>query len=150
VTRTVIEAERTMPYAADDLCRLVGDVREYPKFIPWLKTLRVIEEHAKEGGGWEGKAEAIVGWKAFEERFTSHIRCEPVKGEVHVALVKGPFHSLDNRWRFEAMDQGARVRFWIAYEFKNPLLQAAVSANRDRLAGRIMASFEKEAKRRLG
>jgi ribosome-associated toxin RatA of RatAB toxin-antitoxin module len=41
------------------------------------------------------------------------------------------------------------VRFWISYQFKNPLLNAAVSANRDRLAEKIMRAFEQEARRRL-
>jgi coenzyme Q-binding protein COQ10 len=52
--------------------------------------------------------------------------------------------------RFEAHEKGARVRFWISYQFKNPLLQAAAAANRERLAARIMGAFEKEARRRLG
>ena len=45
---------------------------------------------------------------------------------------------------------GALVSYWIAYEFNNPILQAAISANKDKLAGRIMTAFEREAKRRLG
>jgi coenzyme Q-binding protein COQ10 len=150
MTRTTITAERILPYAPAELCRMVGDVREYPKFIPYLQSLRVVNEAAREQGGWEGIAEAIVGWKAIRERFTTNVRCEPAKGEVDVSLVSGPFHALDNRWRFEPCEQGARVRFWISYQFKNPVLNAVVSANKDKVAGRIMGAFEKEAKRRLG
>ena len=151
MSRTTIEAQRTLPYAPADLCRLVGDVRAYPEFIPFLKSLRVTEEEPKPEGGWEGVAEAVVGWKAVTERFATRVRCEPAKGEVDVALVEGPLHALDNRWRFsDAPGGGANVRFWISYHFKNPLLQTAISANRDKLASRIMAGFEKEAKRRLG
>lgn len=149
MTRTVIEAERVLPYAPGDLCRMVGDVREYPKFIPFLQSLRVVREEPRAEGGWEGVASAIVGWKAITERFSTTVRCEPAKGEVDVALVSGPLHALDNRWRFEQHDKGARVRFWISYQFKNPLLQAAISANRDRLASKIMSAFENEARRRL-
>lgn len=150
MSRTIIETERTLPYPAADLCRLVGDVRAYPTFIPWLKELRVLKETPKPDGGWEGEAEAVVGWRAFVERFTSRVRCEPEKGEVDVGLVKGPFRTLDNRWRFVADGAATRVRFFIAYEFKNPILQAAVSANRDKVAARVMDAFEKEARRRLG
>jgi coenzyme Q-binding protein COQ10 len=78
------------------------------------------------------------------------VRCEPETGEVEVALVQGPLHSLQNKWWFRPHEKGAHVRYWIAYEFKNALLQAAISANRDKLAGRIMAAFETEARRRLG
>jgi coenzyme Q-binding protein COQ10 len=56
---------------------------------------------------------------------------------------------LENRWRFTSHEKGAHVRYWIAYEFKNPLLQAAISANKDKLANRIMNAFESEARRRL-
>ena len=150
MTRTTIEAERILPYAPADLCRLVGDVRAYPEFIPWLQSLRVVREEPRDEGGWEGVATAIVGWKAITERFSTSVRCEPAKGEVDVALVSGPFHALDNRWRFEPHEKGAKVRFWISYQFKNPLLNAVVSANKDKVAARVMGAFEREAKKRLG
>ncbi len=151
MARTIITTERVSDFAPADLCRLVGDVRAYPQFIPWLKSLKVTTHESRPGDGWEGDAEATVGWKSFTERFTSHVRCEPEKGEVDVTLVKGPLHSLENRWRFAAREGGgAHVRFWIAYEFKNPLLHAAASVNRERIATRIMEAFEAEAQRRLG
>jgi coenzyme Q-binding protein COQ10 len=151
MTRTTIKAERTLPYAPADLCRLVGDVREYPQFIPWLQSLRIVKEEPRPEGGWEGVAEAIVGWKAVTERFATTVRCEPAKGEVDVALVSGPFHALDNSWRFESNGEGgSRVRFSISYQFKNPVLNALVAANKDKVASRVMSAFEKEARRRLG
>jgi coenzyme Q-binding protein COQ10 len=149
VSRTVIEAERVLPYAPADLCRLVGDVRVYPEFVPFLKTMRVTKEEPRPEGGWAGVAEAEVGWQAIKVHFSTSVRCEPAKGEVEVALVKGPLHSLQNKWWFAPHQKGAHVRYWIAYEFKNALLQAAISANKDKLAGRIMAAFEREAIRRL-
>jgi len=149
MSRTVIEAERVLPYAPADLCRLVGDVRVYPEFVPFLKTMRVTKEEPRPEGGWAGVAEAEVGWQAIKVRFSTSVRCEPAKGEVDVALVKGPLHSLQNKWWFAPHEKGAHVRYWIAYEFKNALLQAAISANKDKLAGRIMAAFEREAIRRL-
>jgi coenzyme Q-binding protein COQ10 len=150
MARTTIEAERVLPFAPGDLCRLVGDVRAYPKFIPWLQSLRVTKEEPLAEGGWQGVAAAIVGWKAVTERFSTTVRSEPAKGEVDVSLVSGPFHALDNRWRFEPHEKGSKVRFWISYQFKNPVLNALVSANKDKLANRIMGAFETEARRRLG
>jgi coenzyme Q-binding protein COQ10 len=150
MARTTIEAERRLPFAPADLCRLVGDVRAYPKFIPWLKSLRVLREAPLPEQGWQGTAEAVVGWKAITERFATDVRCDPAKGEVDVTLVKGPFRTLENRWRFSDDGAGgAKVKFWIAYEFKNPVLQAVVTANRDVVAARIMGAFVAEAERRL-
>lgn len=149
MSKTIIQTERVLPYAPADLCRLVGDVRVYPEFVPFLKTIRVSKEDARPDGGWAGVAEADVGWQAIKITFATSVRCEPAKGEVDVALVKGPLHALENRWRFSQHEKGALVRYWIAYAFKNPVLQAAISANKDKLAGRIMAAFEREAARRL-
>ena len=149
MSKTMIEAERVLPYAPADLCRLVGDVRVYPEFVPFLKTMRVKKEEPRPEGGWAGIAEAEVGWQAIKVTFSTSVRCEPAKGEVDVALVKGPLHALENRWRFAPHEKGALVRYWIAYEFKNPVLQTAISANKDKLAGRIMTAFEREAIRRL-
>lgn len=149
MARTTIIAERVLPYEAADLCRLVGDVRAYPDFIPYLLSLRVLKEEPREAGGWEGIAEATVGWKAIRERFATSVRCEPSKGEVDVSLVSGPFHALDNRWRFSPHDDGSMVKFWIAYQFKNPVLNAVVSANKERVAERILSAFEREARRRF-
>ncbi|MGE0829955.1 MAG: type II toxin-antitoxin system RatA family toxin [Hyphomonadaceae bacterium] len=148
MSAAILEAEKTLPYPARALCKLVGDVKAYPRFIPWLKSLRVLSEKPL-GEGWEGVAEAIVGWKAITEKFSTKVRCAPEEGAVDVALVKGPFRTLENRWRFEDTPSGARVRFWIEYEFKNPLLQHALNANRARAAEKIMAAFEAEARKRL-
>ncbi|MEZ5996720.1 MAG: type II toxin-antitoxin system RatA family toxin [Hyphomonadaceae bacterium] len=150
MSRTTITADRILPYAPADLCRLVGDVRVYPEFVPFLQSLRVKNEAPLEDGGWRGVAEADVGWKAIRVRFSTAVRCEPAKGEVDVTLDEGPLHALTNRWRFAPHNTGAHVHYWIEYEFKNPILQAAISANKDKLATRIMAAFEKEARRRLG
>lgn len=147
---TELEAQRRLPYRAEDLCRMVGDVKLYPSFIPWIRALRVIREKPLAAGGWEGVAEAVVGWKAIVERFATRVRSEPEKGEVDVELVSGPFRSLQNRWRFANRPEGgADVRFFIRYEFRNPILNALVRANRDRAAGKIMEAFEAEAHRRF-
>lgn len=148
---TVIDASRTLPYPAEALCRMVGDVRRYPQFIPWIRSLRVLRETPLEGGGWEGVAEAVVGWKAITERFSTKVRSDPAAGMVEVDLVSGPFRSLKNHWRFKDRGDGSTlVAFHIRYEFRNPLLQALVRANQHRAADKIMQAFEHEARRQLG
>ena len=86
----------------------------------------------------------VVAAAGLSDRFTA-LHAQEQYGDL-----SGPLHSLDNRWWFKPHEKGAHVRYWIAYEFKNPVLQAAISANKDKLASRIMQAFEREAKRRLG
>lgn len=144
-----IEAERRLPYPPAALADLVGDVRAYPQFIPWVMDMKVSGER-EHGGVRESVAHVLVGWKSLRERFSTRVRSAPADGEVDVSLVSGPFRKLENRWRFVSDDGGgAVVRFWIVYDFKNPLLNHLVKVNRERVAERIMAAFEKEAARRF-
>lgn len=147
--KTVVEKVRELPYAPADLCKLVGDVTSYPHFLPWVKQIGM-RQRIDDGDAWHGIADAVVGWHALTERFSSRVRCDPNKGEVDVSLVSGPFRSLENRWRFQERPNGAVVRFWISYEFRNPVLQTIASTNREKVASRLLEAFEAEAKRRFG
>jgi coenzyme Q-binding protein COQ10 len=144
---TIIESERRLPYAPDDLSSLVSDVRRYPDFLPWLKKLDVISD-TEAGGVRELVARAWVGWRAISEQFTTRVR---LKGtDVDVNLVSGPFRRLENAWRFEPDGQGGSlVKFRIVFEFKSLMLQTLASANRAIVADRIMKAFEAEAKKRF-
>ena len=150
MSATIIETQTRLPYAPADLCALVGDVRTYPDFIPWILDMKVSGER-EHAGVREGVAHALVGWRAIRERFTTRVRVKPEAGEVDVSLVSGPFRVLENSWRFASDGAGGTlVRFHVAYEFKNPILNGLVRANREVAARRIMQAFEKEAARRLG
>jgi coenzyme Q-binding protein COQ10 len=147
MARAIIEAERGMPFPPKDLAALVGDVRSYPSFIPWMQSLTVLSETSSDGVR-EMVARADIGWKAIRERFTSKIRAG--ENAVDVGLVDGPFRHLENSWRFEPDGKGGSIiRFRIVYEFKNIFLQKLVSANRAIVSDRIMKAFEAEARRRF-
>jgi coenzyme Q-binding protein COQ10 len=147
MTLATVDLERRLPYAPEDLCALVADVRSYPSFIPWVQKLEIVSER-QEGETWIGLARADVGWHALREHFTTEVRVK--ENAIDVKLVSGPFKSLANRWRFAEAPRGAAVKFYVAYEFKNPILQAVATINRELAAGRIIAAFESEAKRRFG
>lgn len=148
MSATTLQAERRLPFAPQDLCAMVGDVRAYPAFIPWILDMKVSGER-EIAGVREAVAHVLVGWKAVRERFSTRVRSAPADGEVDVTLVSGPFRKLENRWRFQPDGAGGSVvRFWIAYEFKNPLLNGLLKANRDKVVERIMEAFEAEAARR--
>jgi coenzyme Q-binding protein COQ10 len=147
MSATVVEMERRLPYAPHDLAAMVADVRSYPLFIPWLKKLDVLSERV-DGDTRISVARADVGWRAISERFTSEVRA--TADRVRVALVSGPFKSLENRWDFLPAPNGTLIRFYVSFEFKSPLLQAVASLNRDLVASRIIAAFEGEAKKRFG
>jgi coenzyme Q-binding protein COQ10 len=147
---TTIDTVRRLPYAPRDLCAMVGDMKAYPRFVPWIKSLRVTGEREHDGVT-ESIAHVVVGWRHITERFSTKVRTAPEEGAVDVAFVEGPFRTLANTWRFESDGAGgAIVRFHLAYDFKGLMLNALVRANKEKVIAKIMEAFEGEAKRRFG
>mgnify|MGYP000408644079 CR=1 FL=1 len=140
---------RRVRHAPDDVFDLVADVRDYPRFIKWIRAMRVIEENAVDGVGTL-TAEAMVGYKLLRERFTTRVTLDRLNGAIDVAFVAGPFSALENRWRFRPLADGStEVDFHVCVELTNPLLRAILAANFDRAAERIMNAFEARAAERF-
>ncbi len=141
--RTLIVGHR-----ADDLFELVSDIRRYPEFVKWIKTMRVYNARS-EGSGRYCTGEAKVGFAGLTEVFATDVLADPERRFIETRLVKGPFRRLLNTWKFEELPDGTtRVRFHIDYEFKNRILQALLAANFDRAVNALMNSFLAEAERR--
>jgi coenzyme Q-binding protein COQ10 len=111
---------RIVPYTADLMFQVVSDIERYPEFLPWVVALRVLSR-----GADNLIAEMAVGYGPFRERYTSRVTLDPSARTIQVVAVKGPFRHLENRWRFTPENAGCRIDFAIAFEFANPLLQAA-------------------------
>lgn len=133
-----------------DLYELVRDIRQYPNFIKWIQSLTVSNERIEEDL-YKCTGMAFVGFRGFEERFSTHVVGDPDKCQIDVSLDRGPFRHLRNQWRFEQMSDGqTAIHFLIDYEFRNPVLRMLAKANTRLAVDRIMASFMSEADRRYG
>lgn len=136
-----------LPYAETDMFALVSDIQRYPEFIKWITALRV-KSPQKEGAVVTCIGEAIIGFKGFTERFSTHVRANFETLTVDVALADGPFKKLENRWIMTPREGGSHLEFQIDYEFSNPVLRALAATNTDLAIDKIMGSFLKEADKR--
>ena len=135
-----------MPYTPDQLLAMVGDVRRYPEFVPWITAIRVWNERVEAEGVNTLDAEAQVGFSFLKERFSTRVRRDVNARRIDVNLLSGPFRRLRNRWVFEPHPVGTTVQFDIDFEFKSRLLEMMLAANFDRAVGKLMACFETRAK----
>lgn len=136
-----------MPYSPDQLFELVGDVRRYPEFVPWITGMRVWNEREVSPGVRTLDAEASVGFSFLKERFATRVTLDgsgpsPV---IEVQLIRGPFRRLANRWGFEPVPEGTRLTFDIDFEFRSRLLDLTLAANFDRAVEKLMSCFEARA-----
>jgi coenzyme Q-binding protein COQ10 len=137
---------KVLPYTPDQLFSLVGEVARYPEFVPWITTMRVWNQRETAPGVIELDSEAQIGFAMLTERFSTHVVREGNARSILVTLIRGPFRSLENRWRFSPDPAGCKVEFHIEYAFKSRLLSAVLASNFDRAVMKLMGCFEARAK----
>jgi coenzyme Q-binding protein COQ10 len=141
------EARELLAFAPDDVLALVGDVRAYPRFLPWMKATRLWDVRETPNGE-AFKAEAIVGYKAFRGRFSTTVDIDRTARTVATRLIEGPFRALHCLWRLSPSPSGCMVDVAIDFEFSEPVLQSLLQANMDKAVAKLMQAFTAEAEKR--
>ncbi|HSZ74667.1 MAG TPA: type II toxin-antitoxin system RatA family toxin [Rhizomicrobium sp.] len=135
---------RFVPYSADLMFEVVADVQSYPKFLPWVKALRVLLRSA-EGDNDVIVAEMVVGYRNIQERYTSRVVLDRAARVIDVKQTEGPFRHLDNHWKFTPHNDGCAVEFKIVFQFKNPVLNLVVGQVFERVVMKMADAFVKRA-----
>ena len=132
--------KRVLPYSREQLFELVLDVEKYPEFLPWCLGCRVrksTETHVV--------ADTIIGFKVFRESFTSRITHDR-PNRIDVSYENGPFKYLNNHWIFNDLWDGkTEIDFYVDFEFRSRMLQAAIGAVFNEAVRRMIAAFEGRA-----
>ena len=131
---------RYLPYTPDQLFTLVADVGRYPEFLPWCKAARVLE--TKPDGI---VADLVIGYKMFFERFRSDVKLDRPR-TISITYVSGPLSHLANEWRFEPQGKkGCNLSFDVDFDFKSPLLRAAIELFFEKALTKMVSAFEERA-----
>ncbi|CAK7198275.1 Coenzyme Q-binding protein coq10, mitochondrial [Sporothrix eucalyptigena] len=86
-----ITTGRTLPYASDDLFRVIADVDAYEKFLPHCTSSRVTHwrekptadaSKASSPSRWPARADLTVGWGPLSQTYSSRVYCVPGHGVV--------------------------------------------------------------------
>ena len=139
-----------LPYTPDQLFALVGEVRAYPEFVPWISSMRVWNEREEAPGVTMLDAEAQVGFAFVRERFATTVRRDANARVIEVRLIRGPFRHLTNRWRFRPHPTGTEIEFFIDFEFKSRILDRLLHSQFDRAEARLIHCFEARAAKLYG
>lgn len=124
---------------------LVADVESYPQFVPLCEALTV-RSRVSEEARTVLIATMTVGHRLLRESFTSRVLLDREALTVRAEYLDGPFHHLDNLWRFERIDESASiVHFSIDYEFRSKALAALMGTMFDSAFRKFIAAFEARA-----
>ncbi|MBN9508671.1 MAG: type II toxin-antitoxin system RatA family toxin [Alphaproteobacteria bacterium] len=135
---------KLLPYRAEQLFDLVADVGRYPEFLPWCAGARVLSRSET-----ELVAILTIGFGPFRESFTSRVALER-PGHIRVRYENGPFRYLNNRWTFTPDTRGSRVDFFVDFEFRSRILQAAIGVVFHEAVRRMVNAFQRRAQQVYG
>lgn len=135
---------KLVAYRPEQLFDLVADVGKYPQFLPWCVAARV--RSRTEG---ELVADLTIGFGPFRENFTSRVVLDRPR-QVRVRYENGPFRYLKNQWTFSPDPKGCRVDFFVDFEFRSRLLQAAIGVVFNEAVRLMVNAFLKRAREVYG
>jgi coenzyme Q-binding protein COQ10 len=126
---------RAVAYGPAQLFDLVADVGRYPEFLPWCVGARVRSRTET-----ELVADLTIGFGPFRESFTSRVALDR-PGLIKVRYENGPFRYLNNRWSFGPDPKGCKVDFFVDFEFRSRILQAAIGVVFHEAVRRMVNAF---------
>lgn len=130
---------KIVAHSAEQLFDLVADVGKYPQFLPWCVAAKVRSRTET-----EQVADLTIGFGPFRESFTSRVIMER-PNLIKVRYENGPFRYLNNQWKFQPDPRGSKVDFFVDFEFRSRLLQAAIGVVFNEAVRRMVNAFLKRA-----
>ena len=132
--------KRHLPYSPEQLFALVGDVKRYPEFLPWVTATRIRSDSET-----LLIADMVVGFKAIKETFTSRVTKQRPR-YITVEYLEGPLKYLKNDWEFEPDGKGGTdLSFCVDFAFKSRIFEALAGQMFDRALRRMISAFEERA-----
>jgi ribosome-associated toxin RatA of RatAB toxin-antitoxin module len=140
ISKTVI-----VPYAPEQMFRLVDDVEHYPEFLPWCGGVEIGLRDDK-----TTRATLRLNYRGVKQSFTTENMKNP-PDVISMRLIEGPFRSLDGSWRFiDLAGRGCKIDFRLSYDFSNRILATLVGPVFNYIADTLVDAFVKRAERIYG
>lgn len=137
---------KSLKYSSDQMFALVANIEDYPKFIPWCRSVRITSRTSHEKIGCdELVADMNVSFKIYQESFSSRVTLCPFKKNITVEYINGPFKFLSNKWFFTESCTGCTVNFNVEFEFKSRIIERVIGVVFQDAMRRVVLSFEQRA-----
>ncbi|EOL9014315.1 type II toxin-antitoxin system RatA family toxin [Cronobacter malonaticus] len=130
-----------VPYSAEQMYKLVNDVKSYPEFLPGCVGSRVLESSPG-----QMTAAVEVSKAGISKTFTT--RNTLISNQsILMHLVDGPFKKLMGGWKFTPLTEDAcQIEFNLDFEFTNKFIELAFGRVFKELASSMVQAFSQRAK----
>jgi ribosome-associated toxin RatA of RatAB toxin-antitoxin module len=139
----MIEIKKTVivPYTAEKMFKLVSNIENYPKALPWCSKSKI-----KEQSGNEVIGAIYIEYLKIKTYFVTKNINTPFS-KIEIQLVEGPFHNLYGYWNFIPLGEtGCKIEFSLKYKFANVLLEKVIGPVFNYISKNIIDCFIKEAR----
>ena len=123
-------------HSREKMFNLVDQVEDYPNFLPWCGSTKVIERTEK-----STKATILINYHNVKQSFTTeNVKVFPVS--MNINLIDGPFKILKGEWNFIEIEKDAcKIEFELQYEFSNYFLDKLISPVFNMIANTFIDNF---------
>lgn len=135
-----IQRSLLLPHPVKEVFRVVADVNEYSRFLPFCT-----HSSSKTTGPNEEVATLNLVYHGFKEEVTTLNRLVP-HHRVELQLIEGPFESFDGTWTFFDLCEGCRVELKLEFAFSNIWVQRLSNVVLDRIVDQVLDAFTAQAR----
>ena len=129
-------------HSKDKMFRLVDLIENYPNFLPWCGSTKIIERNNN-----KTIASVEINYKGVKQTFTTE-NIKKINEKMIIKLINGPFKSLSGEWLFKEMAKDScQIELKLEYEFSNVILEKLISPLFNMIANTFIDEFIKEANR---
>lgn len=119
---------------------LVNSIEDYPRFLPWCSSSKVIERTDS-----EVVASLEVNWKGVHKSFTTRNRLHSFE-RIEMGLIKGPLKTMDGVWNFISIEeQACKVTLDLDFEFTGGFIDKIFQPVFQHIANTLVEAFCKRA-----
>ncbi|TAK76444.1 MAG: type II toxin-antitoxin system RatA family toxin [Gammaproteobacteria bacterium] len=129
-----------VPYSTHQMFELVNNIEDYPRFLPWCHSTRIISRSET-----EIVASLEINWKGIHKTFTTRNRLYPDE-RMEMGLVDGPLKRMEGIWEFQALDTHAcKVLLDLEFEFAGGFIDKLFQPVFQHIANTLVEAFCKRA-----
>jgi ribosome-associated toxin RatA of RatAB toxin-antitoxin module len=119
---------------------LVNGIEDYPRFLPWCQTSRILTRTDQ-----EVVALLEISWKGVHKQFTTRNSLFPYE-RMEINLVNGPLQHMEGIWTFQSLNmQACKVLLDLEFEFTGGLIDKLFQPVFQHIANTLVEAFCKRA-----
>ncbi len=127
-------------HSKNKMFRLVDLIENYPKFLPWCGSTKIIERNNN-----KTIASIEINYRGIKQTFTTE-NTKKINDKMIIKLINGPFKSLSGEWLFKELEKDScQIELKLEYEFSNIILEKLISPVFNIIANTFIDEFIKEA-----